>query len=158
MRRNGLPPPFVLHTFASSFAHALWYTLFPIYLRSLGLPLAEVGLASSLPLTLSFVLALPAGIVADALPARRALILATGGQATIVALLPSLKSPAATASLLFSYTFLSTLRGQSSLRVVASRANRSDMGTWYSLYLLASGASAAVGSYLSGVVTEREGF
>ncbi|MEM1641279.1 MAG: MFS transporter [Thermofilaceae archaeon] len=158
MRRNGLPPPFVLHTLASSFAHALWYTLFPIYLRSLGLPLAEVGLASSLPLTLSFVLALPAGIVADALPARRALILATGGQAAIVALLPSLKSPAVTASLLFSYTFLSTLRGQSSLRVVASRANRSDMGTWYSLYLLASGASAAVGSYLSGVITEREGF
>lgn len=158
MPRNGLPTPFVLHTLISSFAHSLWYTLFPIYLRSLGLPLAEVGLASSLPLTLSFVLALPAGVVADTLPARSALIAATGGQAAIVALLPSLQSPIATASLLFSYTFLSTLRGQSSLRIVTSRSNQSDMGTWYSMYLLASGASAAVGSYLSGFITEKFGF
>jgi len=67
-----LHPAFLTLASAATFAHAVWYTLFPIYLRSSApLELWQVGAISSLTLTLSFVLALPAGVVADAMSTSR---------------------------------------------------------------------------------------
>lgn len=155
---RGLPIAFIAYTILSSAAHSLWYTLFPLHLRSLGLPLWEIGLAASLPLTLNFVMALPAGFAADALSALVSLAAASAGQLAAVALL-SLGPPVPAAALaLLLYTFLSTLRSQGSLRLIALGATASSWGMKYSMYLLAAGASAALGSYFSGLIAEKVGF
>ena len=155
---KGLPRGFVLYTILNSLAHAIWYTLFPIHLRSLGYSIGQAGLTSSLPQTLSFILALPAGLVADALSVRPIFIASSLGQAVAIALIPISPSSWTVISLLTIYTFFSVLRSQSSLRAIAQQVSATRWGTGYSLYLLSVGASGAAGSYLSGFVAERMGF
>jgi len=154
-----LHPAFLALASAATFAHAVWYTLFPIYLRSSApLELWQVGVISSLTLTLSFVLALPAGVVADAISTRTALILASAGQTAALLLIPLALHPLPLLASVATYTFCLTLRGQVSLRLLAASSVRRSWGSTYSVYLLLTGASNVIGSYLSGPLAERKGF
>lgn len=154
-----LQPAFLAVASASTFAHAIWYTLFPIYLRSnASLALWQAGFISSLTLTLSFVLALPAGVLADAVSTRAALVLASAGQLSALLLIPLLLHPLALLASVAAYTFCLTLRGQVSLRLLAASGLRRSWGTTYSVYLLLTGVSGVIGSYLSGPLVEQRGF
>ena len=159
MRARGvLNPAFLATASAAAVAHALWYTLFPIYLRSSAMELWLVGVISSLTLTLSFVLALPAGVAADAMPTRAALALASAGQLSSLLLVPLTSHPLPLLASVAAYTFFMTLRGQVSLRLLAASGSRRSWGTTYSAYLLLVGASGVAGTYLSGPLVERRGF
>ncbi len=156
--RGVLHPAFLALTSASALAHALWYTLFPVYLRASALELWQVGAISSLVLTLSFVLALPAGVTADAAPTRWALALASAGQLVPALLVLLAPHPLLLLASVVTYTFFLALRGQAALRLLAVSSSQRSWSTIYSAYLLLAGASGVAGSYLSGPLAERRGF
>lgn len=156
--RGVLQPAFLALATIATFAHALWYTLFPIFLRAQRMELWQAGLASSLALTLSFVLALPAGVLVDVVPLKLALVAASAGQLATLLLIPHLLHPVPLSAAVSAYTFFMTLRGQASLRLLAAGGSHRSWGTTYSVYLLLTGVSSVAGSYLSGPLVEKEGF
>ena len=159
MRARGvLHPAFLALASSAALAHAVWYTLFPVYLRSSALELWQVGVISSLTLTLSFVLALPAGVVADAASTRWALALASAGQLAPLLLILLAPHPLLLLASVAAYTFFLALRGQVALRLLAASGSQRSWSTIYSAYLLLVGASGVAGAYLSGLLAERRGF
>ncbi|MCS7104893.1 MAG: MFS transporter [Thermofilaceae archaeon] len=155
MRQGSISALFLMISALTTFSHSLWYTLFPVYLRESGLEVWQAGLATSLTMTLSFVLAFPAGLAADSISTRASFLLASLGQLFTLLIMPIIGSPALLMLLLSIYTLSMTLRGQGALRFLSINSSPNLWGTTYSIYLLLIGVSSALGSYLAGYMAQQ---
>lgn len=147
---------FIISSSLASLSHSLWYTLFPLYLERRGFQLWEIGFASSLTTTLSFILALPAGFMVDITPIRSSLVLATIAQAATLHLLKGAGTSLLVASIA-AYTFFATLRGQVSLRLLSMLGSRG-WALKYSAFLFFSSLVSVIGPYFSGLIVQQTGF
>lgn len=155
MRQDSTSLVFIALSALTTFSHSLWYTLFPVYLRERGLEVWQAGLAASLTMTLSFVLAFPAGLTADSISTRASFLFASLGQLFTLLIMPLTRSPALLILLLSIYTLSMTLRGQGALRFLSINSSPNSWGTTYSIYLLLVGVSSALGSYLAGYMAQQ---
>ncbi|MEM2218045.1 MAG: MFS transporter, partial [Thermofilaceae archaeon] len=147
---------FIVSSSLASLSHSLWYTLFPLYLERRGFQLWEIGFASSLATTLSFILALPAGFIADIASLRSSLVLAAIAQTITLHLLKDASTSLLVVSIA-AYTFFATLRGQVSLRLLSMLGSRG-WALKYSAFLFFSSLASVIGPYFSGLIVQQTGF
>lgn len=155
MNKNQLTSVYLAFTF-SNLGYSLWYSLFPIYLRELGLEAWQIGFVFSLlnlATTLSY---LTLASFSETTGRGGSLVIGFSLSAVVLLMLALIKSPACIVGLVVFHSFLGGLKTPVGEATIADTGR--SLGLSLSIFYVATTAAGIVGSALSGYLATSLGF
>lgn len=155
MNKNRLTSVYLAFTF-SNLGYSLWYSLFPIYLRGLGLEAWQIGFIFSLLNLATSLSYLTLASFSETAGRGGPLVIGFGLSAVVLLMLALIKSPAYIVALVVFYSFLGGLKTPVGEATILDTGR--SLGLSLSIFYVATTAASIVGSALSGYLATSLGF
>ncbi len=142
----------IVEGFFSRFAFGLIAFALPLYARSLGMGLAEIGVLVSINLAVATVIKLYGGSIADRLGYKRGALASIVGRSAVALLLAVAGTAGQLYALQVARGLAKSLRDPSVKALIAEHGRRRSLGAAFAWYQTAKSAAGALGKAVAGVM------